>query len=84
MNMENNKFQGKRAEIGVYDDWIHGDDGVEFIVSSPKILHDKITAEQHSKILEKLDSFTINIEYKQASMQEIIDKIIKQLEKAND
>ena len=29
------KFQGKRAELGVYDDaWICGDNGVEFVVGS--------------------------------------------------
>lgn len=43
----NNKFQGKRSELGIYDDaWIEGDDAVEFIVPSPRIMHDKFTAER--------------------------------------
>ena len=79
-----NKFQGKRAEIGVYDDaWIRGDDGCEFIVPPPKVMHDKFTAERHSKILEELDQFTINLEYKPASIEDIIDNIIKELDKVN-
>jgi hypothetical protein len=41
------KFQGKRAEVGVYDDaWIHCDDAVEFIVPPPRIMYDKLTAER--------------------------------------
>lgn len=46
--MDNN-FQGKRSELGVYDDWMHGDDAVEFVMST-KLLHDKITSEQHKNI----------------------------------
>jgi len=79
-----NKFQGKRAEIGVYDDWICGDDGVEFIVPPSKVMHDKFTAERHSKVLEELDQFTINLEYKPASIEEIINEIIKKWDEIND
>ena len=82
--MADNKFQGKRAAPGVYDDWMHGDDGVEFVVPSPKIMHDKFTAERHSKVLEELDQFTINLEYKPASIEEIINDIIKKWDEAND
>lgn len=96
----NNKFQGKRAESGVYDDamdftleeretyhnmlvnrsfdtglnifddklWICGDDVVESVVSSPKILHDKITAERHAEILVAVEEFLEN---------HPLDKIIK-------
>ena len=50
------EWKGKRAELGVYDDvWIHGDDGVEFIVPSPKTLHDKTTTERHKEISDKID-----------------------------
>lgn len=82
--MAESKFQGKRAEIGVYDDWMHGDDSVEFVVASPKIMHDKFTSERHAKILEELDKFTINIEYKPASIEEIINNIIKKWNEVND
>lgn len=85
--MAESKFQGKRAELGVYDDWICGDDGVECIVPSPKIMHDKFTAERHSKVLEELNlmhgTYTINFEPKQASLEDIIDNIIKELDKVN-
>lgn len=81
--MTDSKFQGKRAELGVYDDWMHGDDGVEFVAPSPNIMHDKFTAERHSEILKELDSFTINLEYKPASLKDIIDNIIKELDKTN-
>ena len=82
------KFKGKRAELGVYDDaWIRGDDCIECIVPSPKIMHDKFTAERHSKILEELNlmhgTYTINFEPTQASLQDVIDNIIKELDKAN-
>lgn len=91
----NKKFQGKRAEVGMYDDaacftpeeretyakmlannsfdtglnifddkfWFRGDDAVEFIVPSPKLLHDKATSERH---------------------KQIVDNIIKELNKVND
>ena len=56
--MSNNKFQGKRAELGIYDDaWIHGDDAVEYIVTSPDLLHDKITSERHMKFQIMIDEF---------------------------
>lgn len=95
-----NKFQGKRAELGVYDDvmcltaeeretylnmlanrsfdtglnifddklWICGDDVVESVVPSPKILHDKIAAERHAEILVAVEEFLEN---------HPLDKIIK-------
>ena len=50
------KFQGKRSEIGVYDDWMHGEDSEEFIVPSPRVMHDKITAERHSKVIDELNA----------------------------
>lgn len=83
-----NNFRGKRAELGVYDDaWIHGDDCVECVVPSPKIMHDKFTAEQHSKILDELNAmqgeYVINFEYKQVSLEEIIRNIIEEYDKAN-
>lgn len=91
----NKKFQGNRAELGVYDDaagftqeerdiyakmlannsfdtglnifddkfWLRGDDAVEFIVPSPKLLHDKATSERH---------------------KQIVDNLIKELNKVND
>lgn len=65
-----NKFQGKRAELGIYDDaWIHGDDGVEFIVPSPKTLHDKATAERHKEISDKIDRIL-----EQLPLDELIEK----------
>ena len=81
-----NKFKrGSRAELGVYDDWMHGDDSVECVVSSPEIMNDKFTAWRHSKILDELnDKYIINFEYKQTSLEDIIDNIIKELDKAND
>lgn len=83
----NNKFQGKRAELGVYDDamgftpeeketyhnmlvnqsfdtginvfddkfWFHGDDVVELVVPSPKLLHDKATSERHKHVTEMIE-----------------------------
>lgn len=50
------KFQGKRAELGVYDDWTMSDDSVEFIVPSPKILHDRADAERYSKLIDELNA----------------------------
>lgn len=44
----NNKFQGKRAELGMYDD-------DEFIVPSPKIMHDNGTSEKHRELLDKIN-----------------------------
>jgi hypothetical protein len=95
MEVNNHKFQGKRAELGVYDDvcgftpeeretyhnilvnrsfdtgsnifedkfWIEGDDAVECVVPSPKLLHDKATSELH---------------------KQIVDNLIKELNKVND
>ena len=53
-----------------FDDklWFHGDDAVEFIVPSPKLLHDKITAERHTEILTAVEEFLEN---------HPMDKIIK-------
>lgn len=52
------KFErGKRAEIAVYDDaWIKGDDAVEMIVPSPKLLHDKETEEKYKKVIDEWNS----------------------------
>lgn len=55
--MNDDKFQGKRAELGMYDDfWTYGDDGVEFIVPSPRLMHDKATAERYNKIIDQLNA----------------------------
>lgn len=52
----NNKFQGKRAELSVYDDaWIRGDDSEEFIAPAPRSLHDKITSEEYMKFQIMID-----------------------------
>lgn len=63
------KFErGKRAEIGLYDDaWIKGDDAVEMVVPSPKLLHDKETEEKYKKVIDEWNSlgftsFTITSE----------------------
>lgn len=53
------KFKrGKRVENGMYDGrfWISDDDWSEMVVQSPGLLHDKITAEKHNKIIDELNS----------------------------
>lgn len=52
------KFErGKRADVGVYDDaWIKGDDAVEMVVPSPKLLHDKATEEKYKKVIDEWNS----------------------------
>ena len=52
------KFErGKRADVGVYDDaWIKGDDVVEMVVPSPKLLHDKATEEKYKKVIDEQNS----------------------------
>lgn len=82
------KFQGKRADLGIYDDasnftdeeiktykdmlvrdsfdtginilddrlWVDGSSDIELIVPSPKLLHDKATAERYSKFIDKFNS----------------------------
>ena len=37
--------------------WIEGDDGTEFIVRSPRLMHDKITAERHAEIQAMVEEF---------------------------
>lgn len=48
--------------------WIEGDDGIEFIVHSPRFMHDKITAERHVEMLVAVEEFLEN---------HPLDKIIK-------
>ena len=36
--------------------FIEGEDGEEFIAQSPSLLHDKITAEIHGEIMDKINS----------------------------
>lgn len=45
--------------INVLDDkfWMEGDDCHEYVVPSPKALHDQITVEQHRKVLDQINSF---------------------------
>lgn len=62
-------FRGKRAKFGVYDDWMMSDDSVEFIVPSPKILHDKVTSERHKKLLNEIEKII-----EQIPIDEIIEK----------
>ena len=48
--------RGKRAEVMVFDDaWLCGDDAVECAVPSPSTMHDKITAERHKEISDKIN-----------------------------
>ena len=56
--------------LNIFDDklWICGDDVVESVVPSPKILHDKITAERHAEMLVAVEEFLEN---------HPLDKIIK-------
>lgn len=46
------------TDINIFNDrfWIHGNNDLEFVVPSPSILHDKITAEEQSKIIDKFNS----------------------------
>lgn len=68
--------RGKRAQIGIYDDaWIHGDDGIEFIVPSSHLMNDTIPEEWRNKITDKLNSigytsFMISSEQLQESLKE--------------
>lgn len=68
--------RGKRAQIGIYDDaWIHGDDGIEFIVPSPHLINDTMSEEWRNKIIDKLNSigctsFMISSEQLQESLKE--------------
>ena len=46
------------TDINIFNDrfWIHGNNDSKFIVPSPSTLHDKITAEEQSKIIDELNS----------------------------
>lgn len=114
--MENNKFQGKRAELGVYDDacgftpeeqetyhnmlvnrsfdtglnilsdkfWIDCDDGVEFVVPPKSNSYCFPATNIVCGYIEGSHEIKIDATPSQDSLQEIIDNIIKQCEKAND
>lgn len=36
--------------------WIESEDGEEFIVPSPRCLHDKVTAERYSKWIDEINA----------------------------
>ena len=110
-----NKFQGKRAELGVYDDaacftpeeretyhnmlvnhsfdtglnifndglWIDGDDAVEMVVPPHKPNNYCFPAD--IIVGGYLNgTYEINLEPSNESLQDIVDNIIKELNKSND
>ncbi len=79
-----NKFQGKRAELGVYDDWMHGDDCVECVVPQKSNNYCFPATNIVCGYIEGDHEIKIDTTLSQDSLQRIIDNLIKQLEKVND